>query len=71
MEIGGIMGYKRVELHIIGEDGTESVMELKDLVFVALCKITGLQFGIRDGEKRYYIYPDEQILENIQKIDQG
>jgi len=64
-------GFKRAELHIIGEDGSESVMELKDIVFYALCKITGLQFGIRNGEKRYYVYPDEQIMQNIKKIDQG
>lgn len=64
-------GFERAELHIIGSDGQRSVMELEDIVFFALCKVTGLQFGIRNGEKRYYVYPDEKILENIKKIDQG
>lgn len=64
-------GFERAELHIISADGHRSVMQVKDIVFYALCKVTGLQFGIRNGEQRYYVYPDEKILENIRKIDRG
>ena len=64
-------GFVSAELHVKGADGRTTVVELEDIVFLALCKITGLQFGIRNGEKRYYVYPDEQILQNINKLDQG
>jgi len=64
-------GYISAELHIKGADGRTTVVELEDIIMLALHKITGLQFGIRNGEKRYYVYPDEQIMQNIKKLDQG